>query len=136
MDLIQIYQCFCDRTRLRILNLLTRSALCVCHFQGILGEHQVKVSKHLAYLRRKRMVTTAREQNWIIYSLPKRAPNELQKNLRCLQDCVQTDAIFKRDLRKLATLQKTCCEPVCLFGQNTNRGKRNAKAKSSIHLRA
>jgi DNA-binding transcriptional ArsR family regulator len=49
MDLIQIYQCFCDRTRLRILHLLTKSSLCVCHFQDILGEPQVKISKHLAY---------------------------------------------------------------------------------------
>ena len=70
MDLIEIYQCFCDRTRLRILNLLTRSPLCVCHFQDILGEPQVKISKHLAYLRSRGMVATKREQNWIIYSLP------------------------------------------------------------------
>ncbi|PYK63832.1 MAG: ArsR family transcriptional regulator, partial [Verrucomicrobia bacterium] len=48
MDLIQIYQCFCDRTRLRILHLLRRSPLCVCHFQDILDEPQVKISKHLA----------------------------------------------------------------------------------------
>ena len=70
MDLIEIYQCFCDRTRLRILSLLTRSPLCVCHFQDILGEPQVKISKHLAYLRSRGMVATKREQNWIIYSLP------------------------------------------------------------------
>ncbi len=51
MDLIQIYQCLCDPTRLRILHLLTQTPLCVCHFQEILGEPQVKVSKHLSYLR-------------------------------------------------------------------------------------
>ena len=49
MDLVQIYQCFCDLTRLRILHLLTKSPLCVCHFQDILREPQVKISKHLAY---------------------------------------------------------------------------------------
>ena len=56
MDLIQIYQCFCDRTRLRILHLLGQEALCVCHLQQILGEPQVKISKHLAYLRARGMV--------------------------------------------------------------------------------
>ncbi|MFZ3375826.1 MAG: metalloregulator ArsR/SmtB family transcription factor, partial [Chthoniobacterales bacterium] len=104
MDLIQIYQCFCDRTRLRILHLLTKSPLCVCHFQDILGEPQVKISKHLAYLRSRGMVETAREQNWIIYSLPKTRTPELQKNLKCLQDCVQTDAVFKGDLKRLTKL--------------------------------
>ena len=136
MDLIQIYQCFCDRTRLRILHLLTHSRLCVCHLQDILGEHQVKVSKHLAYLRRKGLVTTARQQNWIIYSLPKRAPLELQRNLKCLQDCVQTDSVFKRDLVKLTTLQKTCCQPTSLFGKRMTARKINDKEKSSVHLRA
>ncbi len=33
MDLIQIYECFCDQTRLRILHLLCQGPLCVCDFQ-------------------------------------------------------------------------------------------------------
>jgi ArsR family transcriptional regulator, arsenate/arsenite/antimonite-responsive transcriptional repressor len=106
MDLIQIYQCFCDRTRLRILHLLTKSSLCVCHFQDILGEPQVKISKHLAYLRGRGMVITKREQNWIIYSLPARRADELERNLECLHDCVQTDPVFKRDMAKLSNLQR------------------------------
>src|SRR4029077_16724508 len=115
MDLIQIYQCFCDRTRLRILHLLTKSPLCVCHFQDILSEPQVKIYKHLAYLRSRGMVETTREQNWIIYSLPRTRRSELRKNLKCLQDCVQTDAVFKGDLKRLTKLRQTCCEPAALF---------------------
>ena len=102
MDLIQIYQCFCDPTRLRILHLLTQTPLCVCHFQEILDEPQVKISKHLAYLRERGMVTAERDQNWMIYSLPKKRDAELAANLKCLQDCVGTDPVFKRDLRNLA----------------------------------
>ena len=102
MDLIQIYQCFCDPTRLRILHLLTKTPLCVCHFQEILDEPQVKISKHLAYLRERQMVVAEREQNWMIYSLPQKRDAELEANLKCLQDCVQSDSIFKRDLRNLA----------------------------------
>jgi ArsR family transcriptional regulator len=136
MDLIQIYQCFCDRTRLRILHLLAQSPLCVCHFQDILGEPQVKVSKHLAYLRDRGMAVTEREQNWIIYSLPARRAHELERNLKCLQDCVQTDPVFKRDLAKLAKLRKNCCEPSGLFGRASNQRKRNAKTKSAVHLRS
>lgn len=111
MDLIQIYQCFCDRTRLRILNLLAQSPLCVCHFQEILDEPQVKISKHLSYLKERGMVVAERQQNWMIYSLPKKRAPELDANLKCLQDCVQSDPVFKRDLKALAKLRSTCCEP-------------------------
>ena len=111
MDLVQIYQCFCDRTRLRILNLLTQTPLCVCHFQEILGEAQVKISKHLGYLRERGVVVAERQQNWMIYSLPAKPARELEANLKCLQDCAQSDAVFKRDLKALAKLQSNCCEP-------------------------
>ena len=137
MDLIEIYQCFCDRTRLRILNLLTRSPLCVCHFQNILGEPQVKISKHLAYLRSRGVVATKRDQNWIIYSLSeRRAAEELERNLKCLQDCVQTDPVFKRDMEKLSKLAKRCCKPRSVFRRGVNERKTNAKTKSSVYLRS
>ncbi len=117
MDLIQIYECFCDRTRLRILHLLTQAPLCVCHFQDLLGEPQVKISKHLGYLRARGLVETERKGNWIIYSLgAKRAP-ELEANLKCLQDCVQTDPEFRRDLKKLTALRSACCEPTGIFSR-------------------
>lgn len=101
MELVKIYQCLCDPTRLRILNLLARSPLCVCHFQEILGEPQVKISKHLAYLRQRGIVVAEREQNWMIYSIPQKCGAELKMNLKCLQECVQSNLIFKRDLRRL-----------------------------------
>jgi ArsR family transcriptional regulator len=111
MDLIQIYQCFCDRTRLRILHLLTQTPLCVCHFQEILGEPQVKISKHLGYLRGRGMVVAERQQNWMIYSLPQKRAPELEANLKCLQDCAQSDPVFTRDLKLLAKLRASCRQP-------------------------
>ncbi len=121
MELIQIYQCLCDATRLRILHLLNDSPLCVCHIQDILGEPQVKVSKHLAYLRSRGMVVAKREGNWMIYSLPgKRAP-ELENNLKCLQDSVRSERVFARDMQKLGALQKNCCEPAALFARKKRK---------------
>jgi ArsR family transcriptional regulator len=115
MDLVPIYQCFSDRTRLRIVQLLAKSPLCVCHLQTILGEPQVKVSKHLAYLRDKGMVEVERNKNWMVYSLPRKRPPELEANLKCLQDCARSDRVFTRDLRNLAVLQEKCCEPTAVF---------------------
>lgn len=104
MDLVQIYECFCDQTRLRILNVLLQGPLCVCHFQEILGEPQVKISKHLLYLRQRGIVEVERCGNWMIYALPVKRGPELEANLKCLQDCAQTQPIFKKDLKALAAL--------------------------------
>jgi len=118
MKLVKIYECLCDPTRLRILNLLGGGALCVCDIQEILGEPQVKVSKHLAYLRAHGLVEARRESNWMIYRLPGRRPRELSANLACLQDCVREDPVFSGDASKLRKLQNrpgrgspACCGP-------------------------
>lgn len=109
MELVSIYQCLCDRTRLRLLHLLAQGPLCVCHFQALLQEPQVKISKHLGYLRVRGMVVGERRGNWMIYSLPAKLPRELAANLACLQDCVQEDPVFRRDL---ARLEELGCDPV------------------------
>ena len=118
MKLLEIYQCFCDPTRLRILHLLTRTPLCVCHFQSVLREPQVKISKHLAYLRAHGLVTTKRRGNWIIYSLPAKRPVELEANLKCLQDCVGSDPVFRKDLQCLTRFGLECCEPAGVFAKH------------------
>ena len=104
MDLIRIYECLCDTTRLRVLNVLAQGPLCVCHFQEILREPQVKISKHLAYLRARGLVEVEREGNWMIYELPAKPSRELKANLACLQDCARENPVFRRDLARLKKL--------------------------------
>jgi ArsR family transcriptional regulator len=115
MSLIQIYQCLCDPTRLRILNLLQGGELCVCHIQEILGEPQVKISKHLAYLRRRGVVQSRKAANWMIYRLPAKPTRELSANLACLQDCVGENPVFRRDTAKRAQMSARIAEeaPAC-----------------------
>lgn len=102
MELVEVYKCLCDETRLRILHLLSRGPLCVCHFQSVLEEPQVKISKHLAYLRKRGMAEARKQGAWVIYALPSGPSRELEANLKCLQDCCQELPIFKADLRRLA----------------------------------
>jgi ArsR family transcriptional regulator len=120
VNLVQIYQCFCDRTRLRILNLLCETPLCVCHFQELLNEPQVKISKHLGYLKNHGLVEANRDGNWMVYSLPVKMPAELKANLACLQDCAREDAVFRRDLAKLKAAQPAIAEssPISLPRKN------------------
>ena len=110
-ELCQVYRCLCDKTRLRILNLLSDGALCVCHLQEILAEPQVKISKHLAYLKTHDLVESERRANWMIYQITKKANPILEKNLKCLQDLISEDPIFKTDIKRLQTLDTSaiCC---------------------------
>jgi ArsR family transcriptional regulator len=113
VDLIQIYECLCDRTRLRILALLGSGPLCVCHIQEILSEPQVKISKHLGYLKERSLVEATREGNWIIYGLPKKPSTELRANFACLQDCAREEAVFRRDAVKLAKVRSRLSKTDC-----------------------
>ena len=101
MDLLRIYQCFCDRTRLRLLNLLLQGPLCVCHLQEVLREPQVKISKHLAYLKERGLVEAERCGTWMIYRLPDKRPAQLAANLACLQDCAGEERLFRDDVARL-----------------------------------
>jgi ArsR family transcriptional regulator len=118
VELLKIYECLCDRTRLRLLNLLSQGPLCVCHFQEILREPQVKISKHLAYLRQRGLVKVERQGKWMIYELPEKPSRELTANLACLQDCAQEEVIFRRDVERLGKLDRSCT-PVGV-ASNTN----------------
>lgn len=108
MELIEIYECLCDPTRLRLLNVLAQGPLCVCHFQEVLREPQVKISKHLAYLRERGLVECERQGNWVVYELPAKPSRELKTNLACLQDCVRENALFARDLARLKKIETKC----------------------------
>jgi ArsR family transcriptional regulator len=118
VKLIEIYQCLCDETRLRILNLLTRGPLCVCHFQTVLKESQVNISKHLGYLKARGLAEVKQHRNWRIYQIPGKQSFELRRHLQCLQDCVQENKLFREDLKRLkgvsaaaSSIARECCGP-------------------------
>lgn len=99
MNLISIYEGLADPHRLRIVYLLLSGPLGVKHLQIALGISQVRVSKHLAYLRERRMVEVDRHRNWMIYRLPTSPSPEFAAHLRCLAECVQNEELFQRDVR-------------------------------------
>ena len=130
MDLVRIHECLCDRTRLRIMNLLLDGPLCVCHLQEVLREPQVKVSRHLAYLRRRNLLAAERCGQWMIYRLPAYPPPALAAQLACLQDAAAEEAVFRQDRQRLAKLRKKLGpdSPSCV--RQTRPPKRRAATRS------
>ncbi len=127
MELVKIHECLCDRTRLRIVHLLLGGPLCVCHLQEVLGEPQVKVSRHLAYLRRRGMVAHERCGQWMIYRLPAKRGPLLGANLACLQDCCGEERVFRDDSARLARVKKRLGKacPACVRGVSPAKPTRN-----------
>ncbi len=105
-DLALLFAALADRTRLRLLNLMSGKEVCVCYFVEILGQSQPKISRHLAYLRRAGVVTARREGKWMHYKIvaPKHAgaARMLSEALAVLRE----DKTMKADLARLA---KVCC---------------------------
>ncbi|NEQ69574.1 MAG: winged helix-turn-helix transcriptional regulator, partial [Symploca sp. SIO2D2] len=69
MDLPTLYKCLSDPNRLRILSLLRSGPLCVCQIQEALDEPQVKMSKHLGYMKESGHRTATRKANWAFYEI-------------------------------------------------------------------
>lgn len=68
-DLEAAFKALADRTRLRILGLLLNGEICVCTIHESLDVPQPTASRHLAYLRRARLVETRKEGLWVYYRL-------------------------------------------------------------------
>jgi len=107
-DLALLFAALCDRTRLRLLNLMDGREVCVCYLVEILGQSQPKISRHLAYLRRAGVVAARREGKWMHYKIvvPRHAgaAGILRETLSAIREekAMQTD---------LARLRKACCAP-------------------------
>ena len=104
-----MFRAFSDRTRLRILHLLTGGELCVCDIVDVLRVPQPKASRHLAYLRKAGLVIARKEGLWAYYQLaPARNPFH-QKLLDCLACCFQDVPELAKDAKRLAG-RGACCK--------------------------
>ena len=104
----RFFRAFADHTRLRLLNLMREDEVCVCFFTEILGTHQPKISRHLAYLRRAGIVSARREGQWMHYKI---CEPENADAARVLQDVMKWLANDKQMQRERQRLEKVCCAP-------------------------
>jgi len=70
-DLVKCFAALADPTRLRLLALMRKGEICVCHLQEVIRTNQPKISRHLAYLKRSGLVKARREGRWMYYRLAK-----------------------------------------------------------------
>lgn len=104
----QLFQALGDRTRIRLLNLMSEGEICVCFFVEVLRQPQPKISRHLAYLRSAGLVGTRREAKWMHYRI---TPPEHPTARKAFEAVLATFAEDRDLQRDLAALAKACCSP-------------------------
>jgi len=106
-----IFRAFSDRTRLRILCLLTNGEMCVGDLVKVLQVPQPTASRHLSYLRRAGLVETRKNGLWVHYRLA-RAKNAFHRNiLKCLGNCFHDVPEIADDAKRAGVIRKSggCC---------------------------
>ncbi len=107
-----MFQAFCHRLRLRILHLLHNGEMCVGNIVEILQAPQPKVSRHLAVLKKAKLVTVRREGQWIHYALAPVQSTFHQKLLECAANCFHEVTEVRGDkerIEAIRSLDHGCC---------------------------
>jgi ArsR family transcriptional regulator len=104
----RLFRALADRTRLRLLNLMSGQDICVCYLVEALGTSQPKISRHLAYLRRAGIVAARREGKWMHYRIVEPRDPAAARILAAAQRWLTDDPAMKRDRQRLT---RACCAP-------------------------
>ena len=101
-----------DKTRLRLLSLMSNGEVCVCFFAETLGTNNPKISRHLAYLKRAGLVSGRRDGKWIHYSLNEPTDPNARELFEQLMKTLEQDEQMKADRVNLVNV---CCAPKYQF---------------------
>ena len=69
MEIIEVLKALAHENRIRILNLLAKSELCVCELENIMQINQSNASRHLAKLKQVNLIVGRKKAQWIYYHL-------------------------------------------------------------------
>lgn len=95
-----VFKALADKTRLRILALLGKNEVCVCHIHDSLGLPQPTVSRHLAYLRRSGLVVARRDGVWMHYRVSSSLDPVVQKVVNAAIDALLSVATTSQDRKQ------------------------------------
>jgi ArsR family transcriptional regulator len=106
-----MFRAFSDRTRLRILHVLRGGELCVGDIVASLRAPQPRISRHLAYLRKSRLVLVRKSGLWSHYSLAPAKTLFHRKLLECLGKCFTEVPELQADEARATKIRDSggCC---------------------------
>ena len=98
-----IFQALCDRTRLRIVRLLstTQEEACLCELVDSLLEPQYKLSRHLKVLRQVGLLTAEKEGRWVYHRLVTE-PKHLKTMSKFIASLPDDESIYCDDIERFS----------------------------------
>ena len=101
MKLTDIFKMLTDETRIRILNILKETDLCVCEVQAILDISQTNASKHLNKLKGSGFIIDEKKSQWSYYYLNEDFWNKHEQLYQYLKYQWNTNDYYIKDLESL-----------------------------------
>jgi ArsR family transcriptional regulator len=113
----EVFKALADRTRLRIMRLLsiTDRQVCVCEFVDALKLPQYQVSKHLNILKNAKLVEGERRGTWVYYT-PLKKDSAFNRQLYKLIKDQLTGAEFLKDEEELRQRLQLRDGDTCIIG--------------------
>jgi ArsR family transcriptional regulator len=114
MDPVLFYKNLADDTRLRCLLLIAREEeLCVCELMAALDDIQPKISRHLAQLRRNKLLVDRRQGQWVFYRINPALPQWARDVLEATRE--SNASFLAKNVKQLCKMGdrparlQTCC---------------------------
>jgi len=107
MELINVIKALAHENRLRILNLVKEQPLCVCEIRNILEINQSNASRHLRKLKNTGLVEDSKKAQWVYYQLNKNQLKEYPFIKVLLEEEVDKQDLFQKDLNNLKVYNKS-----------------------------
>ena len=102
------FSALADKTRLRLLNLMSDGEVCTCFFADTLETNDPKISRHLAYLKRAGLVKGRRDGKWVHYSLVEPTDASAREIFDATLKMLKSDKSMAQDRKRLVNV---CCAP-------------------------
>ncbi len=113
----EIFQCFADPTRLRLLNILRQAGeVCVCELVDALRLPQYHVSRHLHVLAQAGLLEDRRCGKWIYYHVARNLKPYQRAVLHALDELREERDDFQQDEARASRRIKLRRDGACCLG--------------------
>jgi len=102
-----IFKSLSEECRLRILAMLEDGReVCVCKLTEVLKSTHSRTSRHLAYLKRMKIVSSRRKGQWMYYKLNDKIEPEIGELLKAIRPFIKQTAQGRKDIKKLCEIEE------------------------------
>jgi len=95
--MVNVFKALGDENRLRMMNLLIKSSLCVCELETMLDMSQSNVSRHLSKLKSAGLISSFKEQQWVYYQISDEFRDSGEELLSYIESQSAKKSTFKHD---------------------------------------